>query len=143
MPASSSMTARGVGNALSRCRGIVASSVPMDRCRARRSKPASAAPRNSAAPLRLPNARGYAAQELISINVESARSTDMVLKFKTTVPVQKADPAKVRLFVGRGPRNLAAASHPCPRRKVEFTAVGIVGNLRDGAHVGAKALTAF
>jgi hypothetical protein len=71
--------------------------------------------------LRLPGPCGYAAQELISINAESARSTDMVLKIETTVPVQEADPTKVRLFVG-GKAQIGGTGPPPTRRKVDSQA---------------------
>ncbi len=86
--------------------------------------------------LRLPGPCGYAAQELISINAESARSTDMALKFETTVPVQEADPTKVRLFVG-GKAQIGGTGPPPTRRKVEFTGVGIVATLRRQTARGA------
>ncbi len=91
--------------------------------------------------LRLLKSSGYAAHELISINAESTRSTRLMLKFAMTVPVQKAGPPKVRLFVGRD-AHLAAPWHRA-RRKVEFTGVGIVATFRHAPRVRPKALTWF
>ena len=92
--------------------------------------------------LRLLKSSGYAAHELISINAESASPAYLMLKFEMTVPVQKADPSKVRLFVGRN-APFGGTLSPCSRRKVEFTGVGIVATLRHAPRVRPKALTWF